>query len=194
MNLVRNAITGLAVAAFLPTGVASAQSFPVTPGTLEFQLGIAGIVLPEDQNGTFSAQPEVRAGYFVLEGLQLQAEANARVWPLGNQAPKSYGLGAHVLWFPRPFPSRSVYALGGLAVSYLDYADRYQIESGVVPSVRVGGGIKVSLAKGFVRFMRSGHFTVEYRGEWIRLNEDMVVSGRQVDFVSGIALGYSIFR
>ena len=114
-------VSVLALAAIFTAPPARAQTFPVTAGTREFQLGLAAIALPEEQDGAFSGEIEGRAGWFVREGIELQAEAAARVYPLGSVAPKSYGAGVSALWFPTLGEVRNLYLLGGLAFQYLDY-------------------------------------------------------------------------
>jgi hypothetical protein len=185
-----------ALAAFLAATDASPQTFPVTPGTLEFQLGFAAIALPEEQDGAFSGEIEGRAGWFVREGIELQAEVAARVYPLGSVAPKSYGGGVSALWFPRIGEMRNLYLLGGLAFEYLDYPPNYGVASSTSPVVVGGGGIKIPLEASGIPFLRGGHLTAEYRLEWIRLSEEAVdpVYGDRLDLQSGVSLGYSIFR
>ena len=196
MRWIRQAVAPFALAAALPGTDAVAQTFPVTAGTLEFQLGLATITLPEDHDGTYSFQAEGRGGWFVAEGLQAQAEAHVRMYPLGNQAPGSYGLGLAALWFPELGEFRNLYVLGGAAIQYLSYPAHYDVSNGVRPLLRAGGGLKVPLENSGIPFLRNGHLTIEYRGEWILLTEDEVdpAVGNKLDFQSGIALGYSIFR
>jgi hypothetical protein len=196
MTLMRLAIVAASFAAVLGGASASAQTFPVTPGTLEFQLGLAMITLPEDHDGTFSAQAEGRAGFFFAEGLQAQLEGHGRFYPLGSQAPGAYGLTAGVLWFPTLGDFRNLYLLGAGGFQYLTYPDRYGVSNGARPIARIGGGLKAPLENAGIPWLRGGHFTAEYRAEWIKLTEEEVdpAIGNTLDFMSGIAVGYSFFR
>jgi len=191
----RPAFAACIVAACLAGG-ARAQTFPVTPGTLEFQLGLATIVLPEDHDGTYSAQVEGRAGWFFGEGLEAQLDGHFRFYPLGSEAPKGYGVGLSALWFPVLGDTRNLYVLGGAAFQYLDYPPRYGVSNGTRPILRAGGGLKVPLEQSGIPYLRGGHLTVEYRGEWIWLSHDEVdpAVGKTLEFQSGLAFGWSIFR
>jgi hypothetical protein len=173
----------VALVSLLLAGIASAQTFPVVAGTMEVQVGAAGIVLPENTNGMVSAQPELRLGYFVSEGLQLQIVGDARVWPLGMVAPANYGVGAQFLWFPNLGPqNRNLYLLAGAGGAY---SDPPRDDSQFDPLARVGLGVKVPLAGVGLGFLQRAHLTVEYRGELLFQDE--------TDFVSGAAVGFSFF-
>ena len=168
----------------LLSGVVSAQTFPVVAGTMEIQLGAAGVILPENTNGMVSAQPELRVGFFVSEGLQLQFVGDARVWPLGTIAPPSYGASAQFLWFPNLGPqNRNLYVLGGMGGAY---SDPLVGDSAFDPLARAGLGFKVPLGDFGLGFVTRSHLTVEYRAEMIFQDE--------TDLVSGVAVGISLFR
>ncbi len=161
---------------------ASAAGVPITPGTMELQAGIAAIILPESVDGTFSAQPEVRFGYFLREAVELQVIGDVRVWPLGAKAPHSYGIGGVLLWFPRVHEDRNFYLLAGAGGAYTDPPGTEG--SSFDPLGRAGFGFKVPM-EGF-GFLPSAFMTIEYRAELSFADE--------TDFVSGAALGISMFR
>lgn len=147
---------------------------------LVLRVGIAGIVLPEASGGTFSAQPELRIGWFTGVDMAVQVEASARVWPLGGVSAKSYGVAGNILWFP-PLAGeqRDFYLLGG-GGSY--YSDPVLGDSSFDPVVRGGVGMLASLAS-LIPSAASVRLAVEYRGELLLADD--------TDFVSGIALGLS---
>jgi hypothetical protein len=156
---------------------------PIAPGTWEFQAGIAGIVLPEDIPGTYSLQPEARIGYFIREGIELQAQGDVRVWPLGSVAPNHYGVGGSVLWFPPIQEERSLYLLGGMGGAYSDPPGSEE-ESSFDPLARAGFGFKVPISG--LGPLDGSYLNLEYRGEMAFTDDP--------DFVSGAAIGLSFFR
>jgi hypothetical protein len=176
-------VSAVAGSALLPA-VGAGQDFPVSAGTLEVQVGVAGIVLPEESRGTFSAQPEVRVGWFLRERLELQAEGDVRVWPLGTIAARSYGVSGNLLWYPPLADDRhDLYFLGGGGGAYTDPPGP-AADTSFDPLLRGGVGLKVPL-EGLNEAFRAIYFTAEYRGELILADSS--------DFVSGIALGLSRF-
>ena len=87
MSRVRLALlSALASSALLPR-IAACQTVPVDPGTFEFQLGVASITLPEESDGMYSAEPELRVGWFLRQTLEVMVQGNIRAWPLGATAP-----------------------------------------------------------------------------------------------------------
>jgi hypothetical protein len=183
MSLVRLAVVSALAWAVLPPPAGAAQTFPITPGTLEFQVGVAGIVLPEDTDGMFSAQPQIRAGLFLREGVELQGEADARVWPLGPIAAHSYQVTGNLLWFPRLSDHHELYLLGGGGGAFSNPPGP---EGGSFdPLLRGGLGVKIPLVA-LTEAFRALYLTAEYRGE--------LVFATNTSFVSGVALGFSRFR
>jgi hypothetical protein len=179
---------GLAVLATVLLGPigARAQTFPMTPGTLEIQVGVGAILLPESSDGTYSAQPEVRVGLFLMPGVQLQVQGDARLWPLGSVAPKSYGASAHLVWFPSLGPeNRNLYLMAGGGGALTDPPARTGLDSGFDPLFRGGLGYKIPLSGLRLGFLRQTHLNVEARLEAIFQDE--------VDVVSGGAIGFSYF-
>src|SRR5262245_51320053 len=79
----------LAPATQTPPIEAAAPEAPSAPRTLEIQLGVAGVTLPEESNGLCSAEPELRLGWFIRPNVEFQAQGDIRAWPLGNIAAKS---------------------------------------------------------------------------------------------------------
>lgn len=147
---------------------------------LVLRVGIAGIVLPEASGGTFSAQPELRIGWFTGVDMAVEVEASARVWPLGGVSAKSYGVAGNLLWFPSfGGDQRDFYLLGG-GGGY--YSDPVLGDASFDPVVRGGVGLLASLAS-LIPSAASVRLAVEYRGELLLADE--------TDFVSGIALGLS---
>jgi hypothetical protein len=185
----------LALIAFLVAGASKAAvPVPIDPGTIEMQVGVAGIVLPENFRGTFSAQPEARIGYFISRGLELQAQGDVRVWPLGGKAPDHYGIGVSALYFPALREEQNFYLLGGLGGALIDPPG--PPEGGVKPFARAGVGFKVSMAG--LKFLGSGFLNMEYRFEKVfvdaaELFDDPTREGGS-SLVSGAALGLSFFR
>jgi hypothetical protein len=160
---------------------ASAQTFPMTSGTIEVQLGLGAIMLPEGSDGTYSAQPELRVGLFLWPGLQLQVQGDARLWPLGGVAAKSYGACAHLLWFPELSPeNRSFYLMAGAGGALNDPPARTGLDSGFDPMLRGGVGYKVPLSGLEVGFLKRTHLTVEGRLEALFQDETDLVSGGAV--------------
>jgi len=185
----------LALMAILFAGVAEATvPVPIDPGTIEMQFGAAGIVLPENFRGTFSAQPEARIGYFISKGLEIQAQGEVRVWPLGGQAPDHYGIGVSALYFPALREEQNFYLLGGLGGALIDPPG--ELEGGFKPFARAGVGFKVSMAG--LKFLGSGFLNMEYRFEKLFVDDaelfddPTLESGSSV--VSGAAIGLSFFR
>jgi len=175
----------LGVALLLPAN-AHAQTFPVVRGSSEVEFGVAGIILPESEDGPYSAQPEVRLGYFLAEGLELQLGLHGRIWPLGGVASKSFGLAGHLLWYPNLGPdSRNLYLMGGGGAARNDPPPRIKRDPNIDPFVRGGLGYKVPLRNLGVGFLMSAHLTAEYRVEYV-LEENN-------DFVSGALLALSYF-
>jgi hypothetical protein len=155
---------------------------PIEAGTWEIQAGLAGIVLPEDIEGTYSLQPEVRFGYFIADAIELQAQGDVRVWPLGSVAPNSYGVGGSVLWFPSIQEERNLYLLGGVGGAYTDPPGSAE-DSSFDPLGRVGFGFKVPITG--LGFLDGSYLNLEYRGEMAFVDDP--------DFVSGAAIGLSFF-
>lgn len=161
-----------------------AQTFPVVRGTTELQVGGVGVVMPEDSGGMVSLQPEVRFGYFIGEGLQVQLAGDVRVWPLGLVAPARYGGAVSLLWFPNLGPqNRDLYLLAGAGGAYTDPPGS-RAEGEFDPLLRVGLGIKVPL--GAFLLLERAHLTMEYRGDLVLQDE--------TDFLSGIGIGLSFIR
>ena len=175
-------LSALVAAVLLPRSGA-AQTFPVVAGTWEFQGGFSGTVLPETYNALWSAQVEARAGMFVAEGWQIQAIGDARVWPLGGQAPKSYGITGNVLWVPRMGEHRNLYLMGGGGGFQRASSTPTHPETGFQPMLRTGIGTKVRMpGDGWIRNL---HLTSEFRGDfWFE---------ETTSFVAGIAFGLSWF-
>jgi hypothetical protein len=165
-------------------GAAFAQTFPVVRGTTELQVGGVGVVMPEDSGGMISLEPEVRFGYFIGEGLQVQLAGDVRVWPLGVVAPANYSGAVSVLWFPNLGPqSRDMYLLVGAGGAYSDPPGP-QAEGEFDPLFRFGLGVKVPL--GSFLLLERAHLTMEYRGD--------VAFQDETDFLSGIGMGLSFVR
>ena len=144
----------------------------------EIQAGVAGIVLPEAEQGTYSAQPELRLGFFIAEGLQLQLEANGRVWPLGDVASKSLGTAGHLVWFPKLGPqNRNLYLMGGAGMVRTNPPLRLHSEVSYDPLLRGGMGYKIPLQDLGIGFLTAAHLTAEYRFEYLMQDEDDLVSG-----------------
>ncbi|MGQ0722641.1 MAG: hypothetical protein ACT4PE_13880 [Candidatus Eiseniibacteriota bacterium] len=164
---------------------ASAQTFPMTSGTLEVQFGLGAVMLPEGSDGTYSAQPELRLGLFLMPGFELQVQGDARLWPLGSVAAKSYGASAQVLWFPRLSPeNRNFYLMAGGGGALNDPPARTGLDSGFDPLLRGGLGYKVPLTGLDFAFLKQSHLTIEGRLEALFQDETDLVSG------GAIALSY----
>jgi hypothetical protein len=166
----------------------------VPPGTWEFQGGFSGIVLPEAFNGTWSAQIEGRAGYFIKEALEIQGMINWRVWPLGGKAPHYYDFGVSALWFPKIGDIRNMYLLGGAGGAVTD--PPHEPEGGFKPLIRAGVGFKVPMRG--LEFLGNAYLTMEYRAEMVFIDdpeffEDPTIEDGS-DFVSGAAIGISYFK
>jgi hypothetical protein len=174
---------GLATLASVLLGFvpASAQTFPMASGTLEVQFGLAAIVLPEGSDGAYSAQPELRVGLFLMPGLELQVQGDARLWPLGSVAAKSYGASAHLLWFPALSPeNRNFYLMAGGGGALSDPPARTGLDSGFDPLLRGGLGYKVPVSGLDFGFLKRPHLTVEGRLEALFQDETDLVSGGSV--------------
>jgi hypothetical protein len=164
---------------------AGAQDLPVSAGTIEVQAGMAAIGLPEATNGTYSAQPELRLGFFLVEGLEAQLEANIRMWPLGSVAPHSAGAAAHLAWYPSLGPGhRNLYLLAGGGVSRNDPPGVLTVRT-FDPLARAGLGYKIPLSQLGMGAVPHGFFTTEFRAE-MHFEE-------QTDIVSGIVAAFSYF-
>lgn len=165
---------------------ASAQTFPVVAGTMEFGAGATALALPEEITGSISAQPELRVGYFLAEGLMLQVVGDARVWPLGTVAPSTYGVAGSILWFPNLGPrSRNMYLTAGGGGNFVSPPNPSD-DSSVDPLLRIGMGVKVPMEEIGLNFLHPYHFTVEFREE--------IAVGDETDFLSGISFGFSRIR
>lgn len=165
---------------------ASAQTFPVVAGTMEIGVGVSAVALPERITGSISAQPEVRVGFFLAEGLMLQVVGDARVWPLGNTAPSTYGVAGNLLWFPNLGPrSRNLYLMAGGGGNFVDSPNPAD-DSSIDPLLRGGVGVKVPLEEIGLGFLHPYHFTVEFREE--------VVTGDETDFLSAVSFALSRIR
>lgn len=176
----------LGVALLLPAG-ALAQTFPVVRGSTEVEFGFAGIVLPESEDGTYSAQPELRFGYFLAEGLELQLGLHGRIWPLGAVASKNYGVAGHVRWYPNLGPgNRNLYLLGGAGAARNDPPPRIPEEASVDPFARGGLGYKIPLRDLGIGFLSGAHLATEYRLEYVLRGDNDLVSGGL------LALSYSL--
>lgn len=162
--------------------VFAAATLPISPGTKELQIGVAGIVLPENVNGTFSAQIEARVGLFLKEALEAQVAGDVRLWPLGDKAPDSYGIGVNFLWYPKLYEDRNLYVLAGAGGALTDPPG--PDDGGFDPLMRAGFGFKVPVSK-FV-FIPASFLTIEYRGEMLFADDS--------DFVSGAGLALSFFK
>jgi hypothetical protein len=183
MKLARLVTLAALMAVVLFPQPGAAQTFPVVAGTWEVQGGFNGTVLPEGYSPLWSAQVEARAGMFIAEGLEIQAIGDVRVWPLGAEAPKSYGITGNLLWFPRTGETRNLYLLGGGGGFFRDQATPTQPESGFQPMLRTAVGTKIKMpGQGAVRNL---HLTTEFRGDfWFE---------EQTSFVAGFAIGLSWF-
>lgn len=165
---------------------ASAQTFPVVAGTMEFGVGASAVALPEEISGSISAQPELRLGYFLAEGLMLQVVGDARVWPLGTVAPSTYGVAGSLLWFPNLGPrSRNMYLLAGGGGNFVDPPQPSE-DSSIDPLLRAGVGVKVPLNGLGLSFLHPYHFTAEFREE--------IAVGDETDFLSGVSFALSRIR
>jgi hypothetical protein len=168
-------------AALLGSTLARAQTFPTTPGTLEVQFGLGAIILPESSDGTYSAQPEVRVGLFLMPGVELQVQGDARIWPLGSVAARNYGAGAHLLWYPNLSPeNRSLYLMAGAGGALTRPPARTGLDSSFDPLLRGGIGFKVPLSGLDIGVLTRSHLTVEARLEAIFQDETDLVSGGAV--------------
>ena len=169
-----------APAAEAPPDTALAEPAGAIPQGLVMRFGIAGIVLPEASGGTFSAQPELRLGWFPQAHIAIQIEGSARVWPLGPVAAHSFGLAGNLLWFP-PISAgrRELYLLAG-GGGY--YTDPPLGGSSFDPALRAGVGVMAPMG-GLVHSLSALRLSMEYRGEYLFAD--------QTDFVSGIAIGFS---
>ncbi len=179
----KRALLAAALGGLMLAGVAGAQTFPVVPGSLEIQGGIGMVLMPEEEKGFVSAQPELRVGYFFAEGVMLQAMGDTRVWPLGTVGSSSYGVTGNILWFPN-FADRSLYFLGGAGGTLQDPPG--EEGSSFDTLLRGGLGMKASLAGIGAGWLAASHFTMEYRTD--------IVMKDETNIVSGIALGLSWFR
>ena len=57
----------------------------------------------------------------MAEGIEAQFTADGRVWPLGAKAPRSYGGGLNILWFPNIAQGkRNLYFLVGGGGAWVD--------------------------------------------------------------------------
>jgi len=175
-------VSALAAVVLFPHAGA-AQTFPVVAGTWEFQGGFSGTMLPEAYDALWAAQIEARAGMFVVEGWEIQVIGDARIWPLGTQAPKSYGITGNVLWFPRMGEHRNLYLMGGAGGFQRDPATETQPEAGFQMVVRTAVGTKIKMpGQGFIG---RTHLTTEFRGDfWFE---------ETTSFVAGFAIGLSWF-
>lgn len=173
-------------AAFLGGLLLAASSasadIPVGVGSKEIQIGVAGIVLPENSLGTYSLQPEVRVGWFIREAVEVVLQGDVRVWPLGEKAANSYGAGVALAFFPKLNETHNLYLLGGVGGAYADPPGA--VDAGFDPLVRAGFGFKVPVAG--LPLLPGAYLNVEYRGEFVLADEN--------DFVSGAALGLSFFK
>jgi len=181
---------GLSLAVLVPALLGAtplaAQTFPVVRGTLEVGAAMAAVALPEHTGGSISAQPELRVGYFIAEGMMVQVVGDTRVWPLGTQAPKWYGVAGQLLYFPNLGPrSRNLYLMAGAGGALVDPPNPAE-DSSMDPLIRGGVGVKISLVEVGLRFLQGLHFTAEFREEYVRSDEN--------DFLSGLSFGLSTFR
>jgi hypothetical protein len=168
----------LAVLMVAAATTASAQTFPVTPGTLELQVGFAAITLPEGSDGSYSAQPQVRLGMFLAPGLALQVEGSFRIWPLGAVAPGSIGASAQIAWFPTLGQgNRNLYLMAGAGATRNDPPARTGLDTSTDPQARVGLGYKIPLSNLDLGFVSKAHLNVEYRAEFLLEDETALVSG-----------------
>ncbi|MAF26945.1 MAG: hypothetical protein QF819_07575 [Gemmatimonadota bacterium] len=178
----RLSVAALLAAALIPTLTAGAQTIPVVASTTEYGIGMAALTLPEEVRGPHSLRMDVRGGYFVAEGLQMQAEASVRFWPLGNRAPRGYGMGANALWFPDLGPgNRNMYLLLGGGVVRQNYPGQEATMDGLA---RVGFGVK--LRSPVLRYVWMTHAAVEFRSEAHFADE--------VETTSGFTVGVSRFH
>lgn len=176
----------LVTAALLLPAFARAEGFAPVAGSIELQGGIATIGLPEATNGTYSAQPELRVGYFLHPAIELQLESNIRIWPLGSVSPHSAGVAGHLLWYPSLGPAgRSLYLLGGAGVARTDPPGVLSVRT-FDGLARGALGYKIPLPKhGPEGPVDSNAFlTTEFRVE-------MVFPKDHTDVVAGIAVAFS---
>jgi len=175
----------LVAAAVSAPVLAQAQPAPVDAGTLEVQAGMAAIGLPESTNGTYSAQPELRLGYFLADGVELQAVGHIRMWPLGPVAPHSAAGAVHLLWYPSLGPGhRNLYLMAGGGITRND-PPGVLLERTFDPLARFGIGYKIPLSGLAIGAMSGGWLTAEFRGE--ALFEEYTSP------VAGIVVAYSYF-
>ena len=183
--------------AFLAVPTAGAQSFPIVGGTQELQFGLSMVSMPEITSGSWSAQPEVRWGLFLADALELQVTADVRAWPLGAEAPKSYGGIVGLLWFPDlSAGERNFYLLAGAGGAWSDPPE-ITIDASFDPTVRGGMGLKVPLDNLGLGFLAGKHLNAEYRLDFVYLNEDetdypaFTDVATNYDFLSGMTIGIS---
>jgi len=184
--------------------VASAQDeepapeFSVAKGSQDLQFGFSMVSLPEIVKGAWSAQPEIRYGVFLSDGLQLQITAETRVWPLGKEAPKSYGGGVNLLWFPDlGTASRNFYLLVGGGGAYED-PPQQTLDASFDPMVRGGVGARVPLRDLGIPFMASWYLSTEFAVKAVLLGEDeedypaSPGAATDLDYLSALTVGFTI--
>jgi hypothetical protein len=175
----------LLVAALSIPGLARGQAAPVEAGTVEVQAGMAAIGLPEGTDGTYSAQPELRVGWFLSEGVEVQGVGHIRMWPLGAVAPHNAGAALHLLWYPSIGPGhRNLYLMGGGGIARND-PPGVLVERTFDPLARAGLGYKIPLSGLGLGAMSAGWFATEFRLE-MNFEDDTGV-------VAGIVGAYSYF-
>jgi hypothetical protein len=180
------ATLGLLLVVLPLAGTAAAQSLPLVKGAVEIQAGIGATLMPEDEEGFVSVQPELRVGWFLGDGLMIQAMGDSRVWPLGTVGSSSYGVTGNLLWFPNLGPgNRNFYLLGGAGGTLQDPPGPAE-GSSFDTLLRAGIGAKAPMAGVGVGWLDVSYFTMEFR-------TDLVIQD-ETNFVSGISMGLSWFR
>ena len=162
----------------------TAAPFSVEPGTLEGQLGASLSVLPEEVNATTAIQLEGRGGYFFGEGLEAVVAVDARVWPLGKEAPASYGVTGNVAWYPAISEEQNLYLMAGGGGFFRDPDESTGLDSGFQPMVRGAVGQKISLER--MGPVKNFYLTSEFHlSMWFE---------EETSIIGGISLGLSYFR
>lgn len=162
----------------------AAAPFSVEPGTIEGQIGASISVLPEVVDAPTAIQLEGRGGYFFAEGLEAVVIADMRVWPLGNQAPGSFGVTGNVAWYPAISEERSLYLSVGGGGFFRDPDESSPLDSGFQPMVRGAVGQKISLEK--MGPVKDFYLTSEFHlSAWFE---------EETSLIGGISIGLSYFR
>ena len=183
MNARLLCLMSVGVLGVLASDVAAAP-FSVEPGTLEGQIGASHSVLPEEVNATTAIQLEGRGGYFFAEGLEAVLAVDTRIWPLGSQAPASFGVTGNVAWYPAISEERNLYLSAGGGGFFRDPDESSPLDSGFQPMFRGAVGQKISLEK--MGPVRDFYLTSEFHlSVWFE---------EETSIIGGISIGLSYFR